>query len=195
MKLERALRRLGWPGLLGLMLLGAGSWTTWRAAPEVQEEARQLASDARRLRHELIHGTTPDGRSAGPSGVGGATLVQQQEAWARLWSGLKASDDRIALQDAVLRTAREEGVVTSTVQYRGQREGWVGSNPDVGLWRQRMVVPVEASYPSLRRWIGHMLEEPSLSIDVLDIERPDLQSDRVKAQVTVSLWWRQTGGH
>jgi hypothetical protein len=54
-----------------------------------------------------------------------------------------------------------------------------------------MVMPVQAPYPALRSWLDRLQREPALTVDVLDIQRNDVQSDQVQAQVGISLWWRQ----
>jgi len=78
---------------------------------------------------------------------------------------------------------------------RGELAPWVDKAQPQGLWRQRMVMPVQTSYPALRTWVAALLRQPALSIDALDIQRADPMSDQVKAQVTVSLWWRQDRSH
>ncbi len=82
-------------------------------------------------------------------------------------------------------SARERGLALTTVQFNGAAQG------TTGLWRQRLVLPVEGRYADVRSWLGQLLGEPALSLDALDIQRTDVMSDTVKAKVSVSLWWRQ----
>lgn len=141
----------------------------------------------------------------------------QQAAWAQLWSTLPDASRRAALQQAVFDAAAQSGVPLGGVQMRGDWVSWVpqglpvravsaarsasSAQPDAsegnapqgqqGLWRLRLVMPVQAPYPAIRTWLARLLREPALTVDALDIQRGDALSDQVKAQVSVSLWWRQ----
>ena len=61
------------------------------------------------------------------------------------------------------------------------------------LWREQLQMPVQTTYTNLRAWLQSLQQQPALSIDALDIERTDPMSEQVKAQISVSLWWRQGG--
>ena len=47
------LKRLGWPGLVGIAALAGVLWVERAWLPQQQAQVQQTASDARRLRHEL----------------------------------------------------------------------------------------------------------------------------------------------
>lgn len=188
------LKRLGWPGLVGLMLLGFGLWVEYGWTPAQQAKTTQLEADARRLRHELLadaarlDASRKEGREQG--GVAGSP----QAAWQALWRGLPDAAQRVALQKHVLLTAQERGLVLNNVQYSGQMEPWLDKQSKQGLWRLRMSMPVEGSYPAVRAWLDRLLQQPALSLDALELQRSSAMSDQIKAQVSVSLWWRQGGG-
>jgi hypothetical protein len=184
----RWLRQLGLPGLVGAGLLLACAWFIEVELPKRREAVAQAESDVRRLRHGLI----------ARSGAGGeaASAPRQDappQAWARLWSGLPDESQRLAMQARVLASAAQAGVPLQAIQWQGEAVKWIApEGAGAGLWRQRMTMPVQAPYPALRTWLDRLQREPALTVDALDIQRADVQSDQVQAQVSLSLWWRQS---
>lgn len=192
------MKRLGWPGLVGVAALAGVLWVERAWLPQQQAQVQQTASDARRLRHELQ--ARADAVQAAASAASSATQAIDPKAgpravWAVLWDGLPDASERLALQSGVLSAAQDAGIALGSVQMRGELSPWLDKTQAQGLWRQRMVMPVQTSYPALRTWLSALLRQPALSIDSLDIQRADPMSDQVKAQVTVSLWWRQDRSH
>lgn len=194
----RWLQRLGLPGVMGAVLLGGALWVEQAWLPEQQARIDALGSDARRLRHELQQAQA----AASAAQAGPGQLARQpaspEAAWSALWAGLPDASQRLALQREVLQSAQAAGLQVPTVQYQGQLEPWLKepatparSGPEAtGLWRQRMSMPVTGSYVAVRAWLARLLREPALSLDALDIQRSDVNSDQVRVQVNVSLWWR-----
>jgi outer membrane murein-binding lipoprotein Lpp len=169
------MKRLGWPGLVGVAALAGVLWVERAWLPQQQAQVQQTASDARRLRHELQ--ARADAVQAAASAASSATQAIDPKAgpravWAVLWDGLPDASERLALQSGVLSAAKDAGIALGSVQMRGELSPWLDKTQAQGLWRQR-----------------------ALSIDSLDIQRADPMSDQVKAQVTVSLWWRQDRSH
>lgn len=192
------LKRLGWPGLVGIAALAGVLWVERAWLPQQQAQVQQTASDARRLRHELQ--ARADAVQAAASEASGKAQALDPKAgpravWAVLWDGLPDASERLTLQSGVLSAAQDAGIALGSVQMRGELSPWLDKNHAQGLWRQRMVMPVQTTYPALRTWLSALLRQPALSIDALDIQRADPMSDQVKAQVTVSLWWRQDRSH
>jgi hypothetical protein len=190
----RWLRQLGWPGLVGAALLMACTWFTQLELPRRHGALAQAESDVRRLRHGLIARATPGSETSTEAD----RLNAPSQAWASLWSGLPDEGQRMARQARVLDSAAQVGVPLQSVQWQGEAVKWLApadADADAapsGLWRQRMTMPVQAPYPALRTWLDRLQREPGLTVDAIDIQRNDVQSDQVRAQVSLSLWWRQS---
>lgn len=190
------LRQLGWPGVMGGLALLASAWFIGVVLPRQQALLDQVESDARRLRHDLRL-KAESVRVAQEAASRAAERGQVDEnagaraLWSGLWRDLPDASQRLSLQRAVLQSAQDAGVPLAGVQWRGEAMSWIDASHPQTLWRQRLTMPVQTSYPALRTWLSLLLREPSLSLDALDIVRADPMSDEVKAQVTVSLWWRQ----
>jgi hypothetical protein len=170
------LKRLGLPGLLGIVLLGGAAWVNWSWLPQQQAQADALASKARQLRHDLLAGAARPARATTPDA-----------AWQSLRQSLPVFTQRTQLQSEILASARRLDLSLKAVQFKGGLEG------ATGLWRQRLVMPVEGRYVDVRAWVGQLLSQHALSLDALDIQHSDVMSDTVKARVSVSLWWRPAG--
>lgn len=190
------LRQLGWPGVMGGLALLASAWFIEVVLPRQQALLDQVESDARRLRHDLRL-KAESVRVAQEAASRAAERGQVDEnagaraLWSGLWRDLPDASQRLSLQRAVLQSAQDAGVPLAGVQWRGEAMSWIDASHPQTLWRQRLTMPMQTSYPALRTWLSLLLREPSLSLDALDIVRADPMSDEVKAQVTVSLWWRQ----
>lgn len=184
----RWLQRVGVAGLVGAALLAAAAWTDRVWLPRQQGELAQSASKARRLRHELQG--VQEAKEAASSASQVDVAQTPEQAWQLVWQGLPGAERRVELQSQVLSQARAQGLQINTVQYQGSRQNWAAEDGKV-LWRQRMVMPVEGGYGALKAWMAQLLKEPALSIDSLDLQRPEASSDQVKARVALSLWWRR----
>ena len=187
-RLRAVSRRMGLPGWLGLGLCAISLWAVLDWLPlereALAEQQEQVAHTRRQLQSQTP--TAPGDRVAGDAAGEAAALAEAGQAWARVWGGLPARARATELQAAVLASARQHGVAVASVQYSGAPARGLPS-----LWRQQLVLPVEAGYPALRAWLGVLLSEPALSLDALEISRADPMADAVKARVAVSLWWRE----
>lgn len=176
---RRGLARLGAPGLLGLLLM-AGALGLWvGVVPAARQSLVEQQEQVEHVREQLKAGSTP--------GTASASLSTQSDlAWQTLWGALPEEADGNALMTGVLAAAQRQGVTLGAVQF--------SSEPLKGLapvGRQRLVLPVEASYPALRFWLAEVLQHPSVSLDALDVSRDQVMSDQVRARVTLSLWWKR----
>ena len=188
------LARLGWPGLVGLLMGAAGTWGAWQVLPawraSVDEDEAQVTHLRRQLQRQALPSAGADAARAGaepkvtkPDEI---TPALVRDTWSRTWAALPTRFDAVARQGAVLSLAGERGVAVPTVQYRG---GPLNALPSV--WRQQMVLPVEAPYPALRAWLGAVLQDRAISLDALEVVRADPMGEQVKARIALSVWWRQ----
>lgn len=185
---------LGWPGLVGLLMGAAGAWGAWQVLPawlaSVDEDEAQVMHLRRQLHHQAslaagVNAAQPSSEPQVPK-PDEVTPALVRDTWARAWAALPTGADAVARQGTVLSLAGERGVAVPTVQYRG---GALSALPSV--WRQQMVLPVEASYPALRAWLGAVLQDRAISLDALEVVRADPMGEQVKARVALSVWWRQ----
>ncbi|HYR24682.1 MAG TPA: GspMb/PilO family protein [Aquabacterium sp.] len=194
--MPRSLLTLGLPGLIGVALLVGAVWVERQWLPQQQEALDTLESSARRVRRQLqdaVAQAQPASDAQAAAGPNAAPVAPRQ-AWTTLWLGLPEARTRTALQRDVLVSAQAAGLQAPSVQVRGAAETWLPKEANERLWRQRLTMPVEGAYPALLGWLKQLSRQPGLTIDALDIQRADVLSDRVKAQVSVSLWWRVPGG-
>jgi Tfp pilus assembly protein PilO len=175
-------RRMGLLGGMGLLMLVGAAWVHFSALPAQRLAVAQSESDVRQARHKLL--------AAEPVAATAVSMVQIEQpdqAWQALADGLPDQSRRTALQAEVLATAKAQGLLVQSVKWRGGVESWA-SQPR--LWRQRMQIPVEGRYTAVRQWVDALLKQKALSLDAIELQRADLMGDQVKAQVSVSLWWR-----
>lgn len=112
---------------------------------------------------------------------------QVAAAWSQLWQALPEKQVAETVLVRMMDTARQSGVGVSSVLYEGGLY-----QPQPLIWREKISMPLEASYPALRAWIAHVQRQQMISIDKLDIHREDVESGHVKARLQISIWRRST---
>ena len=171
----RAAGRLGLPGFVALALLAFAAWGEWVSAPEIEQGITALE---RRL---AILGT----RSDPPVDASVAA-----RAVAAVYDRLPRAGDSNAALAALLELARAKGLMLNTVQYRAQQARLPR------IWQHEVSLPVKGSYEALRSWLSAALQEnPSLSLDSVELSRSDARIDVVEARVILSLWVGEDGPH
>lgn len=162
----------------------------WRTA--VEDDEAQVLHLRRQLQQQSEGHARADAAAQARSSAEAKPLPDEltptlvRDTWARSWAALPTPEAAVSRQSAVLAQAAQQGVSVPSVQYRG---GALPALPSV--WRQQMVLPVEASYPALRAWLGSVLQDRAVSLDALDVTRADPMGEQVKARVALSVWWRQ----
>lgn len=183
------LSMLGLPGLLGIVLLMLAAWFYWGEA-SIEAQALQAQTDAvNDLRAQLSQQSQPTEDANNNNSKQQALTLDA--AWPAAWQALPAfgHGSETEPQAAILAMAKRQGVLAGSVQFQHDS---VAALP--GLQRQRMVLPVQATYPALRAWLQAVMQAPgwghAVSLDALDISRKDVMSDAIEARVSLSLWWR-----
>lgn len=173
-------RQLGVPGYLGVLML-AGALLAWWLVLPVQKDALAAQQDDMAHQREQLHHLAVAGQGAPVPQAFGAP-----QAWQALWAALPPAEESDHWRLAVLEAARTQGLNIDAVQYQGAA---LKGMPQI--WREQVSVPIRAPYPAVRAWLGQLSTYPMLSIDALELQRPDPAVDEVKGQVRLSLWWRQ----
>lgn len=157
--------RLGWPGLLGLVLGGTAA-TLWLAVviPLETDNAEQRANIfALRARIEAQPEIVP-------------------AAEARTLAGLPGGNALLPLVAAVHAGARQQRIALELGEYVWQRES--GNRPA----RYRMIFPARGNYANLRGWTAALLAaQPELVLEEFDLRRENIGSETLDARVQFSV--------
>jgi hypothetical protein len=171
-RLERALRRLGAPGVLaiGLALACAGFYVQALAPLEAQVASERAALE--RMRSRTPYQPVSTGR----------------EQDLQRFYGLFPPATQLAEQvEQLHRLARKSGLELSQGEYRLEQRS-------EGLWAYRVTLPVHGSYGQLRRFLSAVLAEmPVASLDALRFERKKPLDTQLDAQVRLTVHARPTG--
>lgn len=171
-RLERALRRLGSAGVLGIgvVLACAGFYVQALAPLEDQVAAERLA--LQRLQTRTPYQPVSGGR---------------EQDLQRFYSLFPSAAQLAEEVERVHRYARKSGLELAQGEYRLERR------PE-GLWAYRVTLPVRGSYAQLRSFLSAVLAGmPIASLDALRFERKQALDTQLGAQVRLTLHARPTG--
>lgn len=165
------LRRIGWPGQVGLLLAAVAAVLALPMADDLGRREAVLRAQARELAAasaaRAAAGQAPGARAAvdpdafPPDAAAQAFVLASHEAAARHDLRLNRSD---------MRTGSEAG---------GR------------LVRHRIQLPVAGRYVDLRAWLAELMNaNPSLVLEDLDVRRPDVGQASVEAVVHLALLTR-----
>lgn len=156
---------LGWPGLLGLVLLLAAPGLTRFVTLPLQEEVHVTEArlqELARLPQVPAAGAAED---VGPLPAGEAA----PEAVARLFSAAGHAGLRL-----------EEGTYRSSARRSGE------------LRRYQIVLPLSGSYPAIRAFLAEVMERrPELALDSLSFSRETIEGAEVRARLGLTLYLRE----
>jgi len=192
-QLQRWAALLGWPGWMGLLMLGmaAALYLAWLPAlqAEHEEATTQVEHQRKQLKQLSERMAQADVSKAGGTDAQASTRLplpeSAEQAWALLWPMLPERRQMLARQTAILKSAELQGIKMESVQFQGAP---LKAVPQV--WRQQISLPVQAPYVALATWLTQLRSLQGLSIDTLEISRDDVMSDQVKGRVGVSIWMR-----
>jgi len=171
--LQEQLRRLGWPGAVGAALLvlaaGHGLFGLWPAWQEHRALGERVA--AARERQSRIE----RGAELPPQGPG-----QQLADFHRQ---LPAQPAATATIERIYAVARTERLSLARGEYS------LGIDPKTRLARYRILLPVRAGYPQLRRFLHTLLAEvPALVLEDVEFKRKQIQDTELEGRIRMTLY-------
>lgn len=156
--------RLGWPGLLGIVLLAGAAAVEFVSKAELGARGDALAKQVARLQAEA----TSRAVAAAPES-GAIADLPGSHALAPVIASVHAG-------------ARRRHVVLEQGEYLWQRDA------DSRTARYRMVFPVRGAYPQLRGWAADVLAaNPGMSLEEFNFRRDNVGVEIVEAQVRFAL--------
>jgi poly-gamma-glutamate capsule biosynthesis protein CapA/YwtB (metallophosphatase superfamily) len=165
-----ALRRHGWPAVLGVLLLLAG--VLLFAMADAQRRATEGLQVQLRAQRERLLRAPP----VPPAIDASAALAEFQRA-------LPGTDATVQVVDLLHSSAALHGVILASGEYRLLNDGPQGQR------RYQITLPAAGSYPALRAWLSDALNnQPALALDELNLARASAESPLVEARVRWSLY-------
>ena len=132
-------------------------------------------------RVDALQAQAPAARDGGLQGMGEALVgaQSQRQRLDRFYRHL-VHDNRLTDRLARVHTgAAKLGLELKRADYR------LDSQPARRLDRYQMTVPIQGSYPAIRAFVSAVLREvPTVSLEQIQFERPDVADGRVDAQVS-----------
>ncbi len=174
--LLKPLRALGWPGVLAAVCLAGAGVLALHLTPRWQDQADALAVQQAALRRSLRAQAPTTGSADTPAGFL-AALPPAEERQQRLADLL------------------EIGLRLGLVQQRSEQR--LSVEPETGLERLRVSMPVQGSYAQLRQYLSAALaHDPALGLDSLRLRRAQREGQELQAELSWSLHSRRSaGGH
>jgi len=172
--LMNLLRPLGWPGLLGLLMLLAAALLALGPTPRWEAQASQSEAEAGRLQRQL---RAQKIAAAAAPGAQPATLTPVQ------WQlGLPSAERRQQRLADLLELGLRQGLLSARTEHR------LTVDAGAGLERLRVTMPVQGGYAQLRGYIdAALLQDAGLSLDGLKLRRANPQTAEIEAELLWSL--------
>jgi hypothetical protein len=172
-RLHFALVAAGWPGVVGILLLAAGSVGQFLVVPQQQAAAAGAKDEAERSHQEYVN-LADGGRKGGLDAS--ATLVRFREL-------LKPEKQADEVLEIIQRDAQKNGLAPAGTEYKWQRQA------DARLAEVRIVMPMKAGYAPLRAFVREVLADvPGLALEQFDLQRDGIGSSNVDARLRFSLF-------
>ena len=168
------MRRWGWPGALGAGLVLGAALIAMGFGPAARAELGEfeIAVDTARLQ----------ALNLARSQHSAAAVVDPADRFRAAFAPAQQRHQRLA---SLMLLAGSLGLEARRGEFREVQE------PQLGLWRYRLTLPLVGSYAAVRQFTEQALrEDTALSLDNLRIERSDVQSDSCRVELQFSLWMR-----
>jgi len=164
--------RYGIPALLAALLASAALLLEIvKVAPmQAQLERIQRAGQGRAPTHEAMQDALS--LPAGP--------VEQLETFYRFFASSPLPNDALRL---IHQHARANGITLSKGEYR------ILAVTGTRLQRYQAVLPVQGSYPAIRKFIADVLNEmPTVALENVRFERPQIGNPNVNAEIRFTVY-------
>jgi Tfp pilus assembly protein PilO len=171
--LAEALQAIGPPGVLGIALLVFSLSFAWSTLlPSWLELDRQRTAAA----------STREGLSEAPvrAAIRDASPAAELR---RFYEMFPARSDAPELLSRVYSAAEDRSLLLSRGEYVRS------TDPQTGLARYRIVLPVRGSYSQVREFVAATLQAvPVLALDEVSFERPKISEGEVEARIRLTLY-------
>ena len=171
--LSESLRSLGLPGVAGITLLVFSLSYALSALLPLRDEVANYQAQIAAAKARAARGET---------GVADNTPAGQLRAF---YQYLPPQPDAPEWLDKVYQAADKEKVTLLRGEYG------LALDPETGIARYRILLPVKGSYRQIRGFISSALESvPSLALDDVNFEREKISESQVDARVRMTLYLR-----
>jgi hypothetical protein len=172
-RLRFALIAAGWPGAVGLLLLGAGCLGQFVLVPQQQAAVASARSEAEASHQDYLR--LAEG--------GSKAQLNSGETLVRFHDMLTPEKQADAAMETIQRDAQKNGLAPAGTEYKWQRQ------PNAKLAEVRIVMPLKAGYAPLRAFVKDVLTDvPGLALEQFDLQRDNIGSTTVDARLRFSLF-------
>jgi len=174
-QLEVALWRYGWiwllTGMAVLIALPAGAWW-WQAQQHELKTARSTLEQARvdQAKGRLLS------MPAQPSGSDDTVLAQLDQS-------IYADTELSSVLRSLAQIAKAQGLILAQSDFQ------TVSDSHGGLRQVQLTLPVNATYPQLRRFVEEVLrQQHGVSVDHLGLKRETVSQGQIDGRLKLSVW-------
>jgi hypothetical protein len=170
--LQRAMHRLGWPGVVGAGFLVLAATVYFTALLPANQQVSRLRAQLEQRSSAIAR---PD-----------AAVRAADSPAAQLVSFRKAMPDRASLPDClekIFAVAERSGINLDEGDYK------LLENPGDKLVRIQITFPLKASYPQIRNFIAQLkLAMPAVALAHIQMQRQKVAETNVEAQIRLVLF-------
>lgn len=168
----RQARTWGWPGAVGLIGAAAAALVSWVWLPALQSRSDLLDSENAATELRIARLTSPR-----------VAAAPQLPASQRFREGFPAARERQQRLAAMLLLATAHGLEPKRSEFS------LGRDPDLGLLRYSVSLPLTGPYAQVRAFIEEaQLRDPALSLDRMRLRRATAASATVDTELTWTFY-------
>ncbi|EJL90068.1 hypothetical protein PMI16_01875 [Herbaspirillum sp. CF444] len=172
-QLRRFFQALGWPGSVGMLVLGIGIASYFLVLIPLRQDVSSLKADAQELRRKSKLRSTE------------IKALNPAEQLADFYRFFPEQDTVPDGMDRIYAAASMQGVVLERGDYQ------LAGERDSKLLRYDLVFPVKGGYLQIRKFIAQVLNEvPNASLDSVVFTRQRINDPMIDAQLKFALYLR-----